>query len=114
MNHFHGNNFTAYSAGTDPKGVNIHAHIVMEEIGIFLARHRSKSIQEFIDRKFDFDIVVTVCDHARETCPVFPGGKERLHHSFEDPSRVVGENGERLEAFRRSRDEIREWLDETF
>lgn len=114
MNHFHGDEFRACSAGVEPSGVNMYARIVMEELGVDMARHRSKSIREFTDRGMEFDYVVTVCDHARETCPLFPGGKTRLHQSFSDPSRVRGTDTERRDAFRRTREEIRAWIESTF
>ena len=114
MNHFHGDGFRACSAGVEPSGVNPYARIAMEELGIDMARHRSKSVREFMDRGTEFDYVVTLCDQAGENCPVFPGGGTRLHHGFTDPSRVRGDDAARREAFRRSRDEIRAWIEETF
>ncbi len=101
----------AESAGTEPSEVNPYAIRVMEEIGISMEGHRSKSIEEFRGR--EFDLVVTVCDHARETCPFFPG-KRYLHKGFEDPSQIEGSEEEILEGFRRIRDEIREWVEEKF
>ncbi len=72
-----------YSAGTDPHGMNARATAVMAEAGVDLASHRSKHVDELRDVPFDY--VVTVCDHANETCPVFPGKAKRLHVGFDDP-----------------------------
>ena len=105
-----GNKFESYSAGTVATGVNPLAIKVMAEIGIDISHHRSKSVEEF--RGWKFDYVVTVCDQAKETCPFFPGAKEYLHKGFEDPSQYRG--NEALEKFRKVRDEIKEWLIETF
>ncbi len=80
----------------------------MQEIGIDISRHRSKNVTEFAGQQFE--IVVTVCDNARETCPVFFGNAHRLHHDFEDPAAAQGSDEERLASFRRVRDELREYL----
>ena len=103
-----GDRFEVHSAGTRPSTVRPEAITVMREIGIDISAHRSKSVDEFIGRAFD--VVLTVCDHAKETCPVFPGKATRLHRSFDDPAAVVGSGAERLAAFRRVRDELREYL----
>jgi len=106
------NKLIAYSAGTEPKEVNPYAIKVMEEIGIDISHHRSKSVYEFKEEKFD--IVVTVCDHAKETCPFFPGARKYIHKGFEDPSSVEGEEKEKLTKFRKIRDEIKDWIINTF
>ncbi len=111
LRHLYGDKYEVASAGTVATRVNPHAVEVMKEIGIDISGHRSKSIMEFKGRIFD--IVVTVCDHARETCPFFPGMKV-LHRGFEDPSRVRGSREEVLEKFRRVRDEILSWIRENF
>jgi arsenate reductase (thioredoxin) len=108
LRHDGGDRFDVESAGTKPGRVRPEAIAVMKEIGIDLAGHRSKSVDEFRDRGFDY--VLTVCDNAKETCPVFPGHANRSHHSFEDPAAVEGTEEERLYAFRRVRDQIREYL----
>jgi arsenate reductase len=77
----------------------------MDEIGIDITGHRSKSVDEFAGR--EFDCVITVCDNANETCPVFPGKTRRIHWSIDDPAEAVGSNEEKLAVFRRVRDEIR-------
>jgi arsenate reductase len=109
LNMFHGDHYEAWSAGTEPSEVNPYAVKVMAEIGVDISNHRSKNVEEFVSQPFDY--VVTVCDHANETCPFFPGGKERIHKGFEDPASVEGE-AEKLRAFRRTRDEIKGWLAE--
>lgn len=108
----YGKKFDAYSAGTDPSGVNPCAIEVMKEKNIDLSNHTSKSIDQF--REMEFDYVVTVCDGAKETCPVFPKGKEFLHRRFEDPSQGTGSEEEKKVLFRRVRDEINSWIIETF
>jgi arsenate reductase len=95
-----------FSAGVKPSSVRPEAIAVMREIGIDISGQRSKSVDEFAGLRFDY--VVTVCDNARDACPVFPGGTARLHWSLEDPAAVEGGETERLEAFRRVRDELRE------
>jgi arsenate reductase len=104
--------FDAYSAGTQPSGLNPYAVQVMAEIGIDISSHRSKSVDEFFNTEIDY--VITVCDHAKQICPFFPGGKESLHKGFEDPGAFSGSEDEKVAIFRRVRDEIREWINETF
>ena len=99
---------TAKSAGTKPGQVHPLAIEVMAEIGIDISDYRSKGLVEFKDQEFDY--VVMVCSNASETCPFFPGGKEQIHHSFEDPADMVGTEEKKLEAFRKSRNEINKWI----
>lgn len=99
-----GSRFDVFSAGTKPSLVRPEAIAVMAEIGIDLSGHRSKSVDEFLGQ--DFRYVVTVCDNAKESCPVFPSQTERVHWSFEDPAAVEGSTEEREAAFRRIRDQI--------
>ena len=101
-----GGEYEVLSAGTKPSQVRPEAIEVMREIGIDISRNRSKSVEEFARQSFDY--VVTVCDNARDNCPVFPGGGQRIHWSFEDPAAVPGTEEERRAAFRRIRDQIRE------
>ena len=101
-----GGGFEIFSAGTKPSFVRPEAIVIMQEIGIDLSGHRSKSVDEFAGQPIDY--VVTVCDNARDTCPVFPAGTERIHWSVEDPAAVQGNEQERLAAFRRIRDQIQE------
>ena len=104
LRHEAGDQFEVFSAGTQPSQVRPEAIAVMKEIGIDISGHRSKSVHEFIGQ--DPDTVVTVCDHARESCPVFPGHTQRLHCPFEDPAAVEGTEEQRKEAFRKIRDRI--------
>ena len=104
--------FEAFSAGTEPSGVNPYAITVMAEIGIDISRNRAKSLNEFLNMEFDF--VVTVCDHAKQICPFFPGGKELMHKGFEDPAAFDGSDEKKMAVFRRVRDEIRDWITEVF
>jgi arsenate reductase (thioredoxin) len=101
-----GGAFEVFSAGTKPSSVRPEAIAVMKEIGIDIASHRSKSVDEFAGQSFDY--VVTVCDNARDTCPAFPATAERIHWSFEDPAAVEGSEATRLEAFRHIRNLIHE------
>ena len=111
LRHDAGERFEVESAGTKASHVRPEAIQAMGEAGIDLSGHRSKNVSEFEGQKFDF--VITVCDNARETCPVFFGTAERLHHSFEDPPPPnTGTEEERLVIFRRVRDELRQWLRE--
>jgi arsenate reductase (thioredoxin) len=105
-----GERFDVESAGTKPSFVRPEAMAAMRELGIDISGHRSKSVAEFDGQKFD--CVITVCDSARETCPVFFGAAERLHHDFDDPAAFDGSEEERLALFRRVRDELRAWLAE--
>jgi arsenate reductase len=104
LRHEGGERFEVFSAGTKPTHVRPEAIAVMHEIGIDISHQRSKSVDQFIGQPLD--IVVTVCDSANETCPVFPGNVKRLHWSFEDPAAVEGPDEVRKAAFRRIRDQI--------
>jgi arsenate reductase (thioredoxin) len=108
LRHDAGGRFEVESAGTKPSIVRPEAIAAMDELGIDISGHRSKSAKEFDGQKFDY--VITVCDSARESCPVFFGGAERLHYSFDDPAALEGSEEERLNLFRRVRDELRSYL----
>ena len=109
LRHDAGDRFDAESAGTKPGSVRPEAIAAMRELGIDISGHRSKSVEEFNGHHFDY--VITVCDNARESCPVFFGAANRLHRSFEDPpAESVGSEVERLAVFRRVRDELRAYL----
>lgn len=108
LRHDAGERFEVESAGTKASFVRPEAITVMHELGIDISKHRSKNVEEF-DRQH-FDYVITVCDNARETCPVFFGKAAKLHHSFEDPATLTGSQEERLAGFRRVRDQLREYL----
>ena len=100
-----GDKFDVESAGTVASFVRPQAIEVMTELGIDISGHRSKSLDEFLSTPFDY--VITVCDNANQTCPVFPGKATRIHWSFEDPAEATGTDEEILAVFRRVRDEIR-------
>jgi arsenate reductase (thioredoxin) len=102
--------FDVFSAGTKPGPVRPEAIAVMQELGIDISGHRSKSVDEFAGQHFDY--VLTVCDNAKESCPIFPGQAIMIHHSFEDPPGPQALEEERFRVFRRVRDEIREYLRE--
>jgi len=108
INHFLGDRYQAFSAGTEATRVNPLAARVMAEIGIDLAKHRSKTMDEFVSETFDY--VITLCSDANEKCPLFFGGAQRVHLGFDDPSRLPGSDDEVLPEYRRVRDEIRKQL----
>ena len=108
LRHYYGEDFEVESAGTRATLVRPEAIQVMKELGIDISSHRSKTVDEFANRTFDH--VLTVCDNAKESCPVYPGHSNRIHHSFEDPAAVQGSENERLTAFRKVRDDIRAYL----
>lgn len=97
-----------YSAGVEIHGLNPYAVKVMEEDGVDITSQTSNHVDEYLDKNFDF--VITVCDHASEVCPTFPGAKETFHHSFADPAKIEGTEEEKMEAFRQSRDDIKHWF----
>ncbi|MDP2209430.1 MAG: arsenate reductase ArsC [Bacteroidota bacterium] len=103
-----------FSAGTNPaSAVNQNAVRVMQEIGIDISRHYPKNVNEFLHRSFDY--VITVCDNARESCPVFSGNVlQSLHIGFQDPAEAVGNDEEVLPVYRKVRDEIREQFSELY
>jgi arsenate reductase len=104
-----GDRFDVESAGTKASSLRPEAIAAMGELGLDISRQRSKNVDELDGQRFDY--VITVCDNARGTCPVFFGAAERLHHSFEDPPAPgVGSDEERMAIFRRVRDELRAYL----
>ncbi len=105
-------NFYIESAGLEETQVRPLAIKAMEEIGIDITSHYSKKLDRFLED--DWDYVITVCDSANEVCPFFPGGKERIHRSFKDPSQATGTEYEQLAVWRSVRDEIRAWIEEFF
>lgn len=104
LRHESGDRFEVFSAGVSPTRVRPEAIEVMREIGVDISGQRSKSVEEFAGRHFDY--VITVCDNAREQCPVFPSETARIHWSFEDPVAAAGDEAARLAVFRRVREEI--------
>jgi arsenate reductase len=107
--HLKGDVIDAYSAGVLPVGVHPRAIAVMKETGVDISQQTSKHVNLFLDD--DFDYVVTLCDNAREQCPVFPGRVKFVHRSFEDPSFVFGSDAEIMDAFRKTRDMIRTFIE---
>jgi arsenate reductase len=108
LRHDGGERFEVFSAGTHPSSVRQEAIEAMRQLGIDISQQRSKSVDEFAG--FAFDYVITVCDNARENCPVFPAETRRLHWSFEDPAAATGDADSRLAVFMRVRDQIRQRL----
>lgn len=109
LRHDAGDRFDVESAGTSPSSVRPEAITAMREIGIDISHQQSKHMDEFIDQPFDY--VLTVCDNARESCPIFPGPAKRIHESFEDPPPAsVGSEEDRMAVFRRVRDQLRDYL----
>jgi arsenate reductase len=101
-----GDRFEAMSAGTEATHVRPLAIRAMDEIGVDISGQESKTLERYLDQPIDY--VITVCDDANEACPFFPGAQNRLHWSFEDPSRAEGSDEERLAVFRRVRDGIKD------
>jgi len=108
LRHDAGDRFEAFSAGARPSRVRPEAIEVMRELGIDISNQRSKSVEKFAGQSFDY--VLTVCDDARESCPVFPGRAIQIHRSFDDPAAFQGPPEQRLAVFRRVRDELRIYL----
>lgn len=104
-----GDRFEVASAGTEATQVRPLAIKAMAEVGVDLSSHTSKALDQFVDQPWDF--VITVCDSANESCPVFPATAKRLHWSFPDPSRASGTDDETLAVFRRVRDAIKARLE---
>lgn len=110
--HLHGDRIDAYSAGIETHGLNPLAVKVMQEIGIDISGHRSKTLEELSD--VSLDVVFTVCGHAHETCPVFPGSARVIHQGFDDPPKCAANAANEAGAlvhYRRVRDEIGDWIE---
>lgn len=110
--HLKSESIEAYSAGIETHGLNPHAVTVMAEAGVDISRHASKNIRDLLDTRFDY--VITVCGHAHETCPIFPGDAKVIHHGFDDPPKMAQafENPEdKLNCYRKVRDEIRAFVE---
>lgn len=104
LRHLAGDRFEVFSAGTKPTRVRPEAVAVMRELEIDISSQRSRGVDEFAGQ--DFDYVITVCDNAKESCPVFSGRTQRIHWSIEDPAAAEGSEEQRLVAFRRTRDRL--------
>ncbi len=112
VNTLYADRYQAFSGGVEPTAVHPMAVRAMAEVGIDISGQRSKSIDEFLDQPFDY--VVMVCDDSQTGCPFFPGGNEYVPHAFADPAACTGTDEEVLACFRKSRDEIRAWVEEFF
>ncbi|WP_428625371.1 arsenate reductase ArsC [Sedimenticola sp.] len=107
----HGDKFNVYSAGTVAQGLNPLAVRAMAELGVSIAHHHSKTVADLTDVMFDY--VVTVCDHARQRCPLFPGQTRLIHQPFDDPPQLAASAGTELEAlghYLHVCDQIRNWV----
>ena len=105
LRHLRNNEFEVCSAGVEPKGVHAKAVEAMREIGVDISWQQSKHVDDLQVKEFDY--IITLCDHAAQNCPIFPGRGERMHHGFSDPAAVQGSDHEVLEAFRKVRDELK-------
>lgn len=112
VNALFGDKYEAHSAGTKPSTVSRYAVEVMAEEGIDISGHRSKNVAEYSDRFFD--LVVTLCDSAKEECPYFPNAKKIIHKSFNNPSTLSGSEEEKKAGYRKVRDEIKKWVIKEF
>lgn len=110
LRHLAGDKLEVFSAGAKPSVVNPFAIQAMQQRGIDISHHRSKHLNEFINEPFDY--VLTVCDAAAETCPVFPGKAQRMHWSFPDPAAVEGSDADILASFIQVRDGLEKTLGE--
>lgn len=102
-----GDRLAVFSAGIEAHGVNPRAIAVMAEAGVDLSGHQSTLVQEY--EGIEFDVVLTVCDHAAERCPVFPGRSLKIHQNFPDPAKAQGTEEEIMDEFRKVRELIRQW-----
>jgi len=108
----YGNRYEAFSAGTRQSKVSPRAILVMHEIGIDISHHRSKTVAALGGESFD--LAITLCDNAHKVCPVVPGAKKTIHKGFADPHLTPGDDQEILEGYRRVRNGIGVWIDNTF
>ena len=109
--YLHRDIFEPYSAGTEIHGMNQNAIRVMTEAGIDISSHHSKNVEEV--QNIPFDVIITVCDHAHENCPFFPGSAKRIHAGFDDPPRLaqsINDPEKKLDCYRKVRDEIRDFI----
>ena len=112
IRHLKGDFFDVWSAGVESHGLNPYAVRVMAEVGVDISKHWSKHVREVMDIPFDY--VITVCDHARESCPIFPGPVKKIHKQFDDPPFLAekeGSENQKLDIYRRVRDEIRDFVE---
>ncbi len=107
LNHFANGNAIVYSAGVETHGVNPKAIAIMAEDGIDISQHTSNHIDEYA--QVDFDLIITVCDSAKERCPFFPSRAQKFHHNFPDPAKATGTEEEIMQEFRSVRDQIKDY-----
>ena len=105
LRHYYGEKATVYSAGVETHGVNPRAIATMKEDGIDISMHTSNHVDEYLH--IPFDLILTVCDHASERCPIFPSSARRIHHNFTDPAKAAGTEEEIMAEFRRVREQIK-------
>ena len=110
LRHLYGDRYEPDSAGTEATGVRPLAILAMSDLGIDISGQASKTLDQYLEQPWDY--VITVCDEANEACPVFPGGKNRLHWSFPDPSKASGTEEQQLAVYRQVRDAIRNRVEE--
>ncbi|MFA5266805.1 MAG: arsenate reductase ArsC [Methanoregula sp.] len=108
----YGDRYEVFSAGTRQSKVSSRAIAVMQEIGIDISHHRSKTLAEY--EGVPFDLAITLCDNAQAVCPIVPGAKKTIHHGFADPHLIPGTEDEALEGYRNVRDGISAWIDREF
>lgn len=112
LKHITQDRYEVHSAGTKPSIVRSEAIKVLKEIGMDISNNRSKSVEEFAEQEIDY--VLTVCDNSKENCPYFPAKTEFIHHSFNDPAEIEGDEETRIAAFRQVRDQIKKYLENDF
>lgn len=110
LRHFAGDIAEIYSAGVETHGVNPRAVATMAEAGIDISGHTSNNVAEYAG--IDFDYVITVCDNAKERCPVFPARAEKFHENFPDPAKAIGTEEEIMQQFREVREIIRNYCEQ--
>lgn len=107
LRHFAGRNAEIYSAGVETHGVNPRAILSMQEDGIDISGHTSNNVTEYSHIPFDY--VITVCDNAKERCPVFPGARQTFHHNFPDPAKIMAGDAEAMAMFADVREQIKQY-----
>ncbi len=112
LNHYHGSDYIGFSAGTNPTSINPFSIKVISELGFDISSNYSKGFKDLENIKFDY--IITICDDAKEKCPVFIGEGARIHKSFEDPTSYDGDEEIKLTKFREIRDEIKYWIEHEF
>lgn len=105
LRYFHGDKANIYSAGVETHGVNPRAIATMLEDGIDISQHTSNHVDEYLH--IPFDLILTVCDHASERCPIFPSSAKRIHYNFPDPAKASGTEAQISTAFREVREQIK-------